>query len=157
LIDFVDLSEGESLDVLKMRNHSKVRKWMYSQTEIAMIEHFQFIQNLIADKSNQYFLVKQDQKNIGVIYFNHIDPTNDSAFFGIYANLFEPVVGAGRLLEELSLFYAGRILKLKQLNLEVFSTNERAVNLYEKYGFKELGRHQKKGFEILSMSKQLEN
>ena len=155
LIDFVDLTDDELLRVLKMRNHPEVRKWMYTQDEIVDEQHFQFIQKLTDDSKNQYLMVKQNENVIGVIYFNQIDLEKQTAVFGLYANLFDPIPGVGRLLEELSLFYAQNILKLKVLNLEVIVDNLPVINLHRKYGFFETGRTQKNGFDILSMTKEI--
>ena len=155
LVNFIDASIEDLLFVLKIRNHPDVRKWMYTKDEIQQDSHLKFIQNLSDDKLNKYILVKQSGKLIGVIYFNQIDFEKQMAWFGLYANLIEPLNGVGSLLQELSLFYAQKILELKVLNLEVISENCRAINLYKKYGFIETGYLQKNGFEVLSMTKEL--
>lgn len=155
LIDFVDLSYDERLMILEMRNHPKVREWMYTQDKIQPEQHFGFIESLIDNKQNQYLAVKQNEKLVGVVYFNQIDLEEKTAYFGLYANLFEPVRGVGRLLEKLSIFYAKNILRLKALNLEVFAKNKPVSNLHNKYGFIETERLQKNGVEVISMSKSL--
>ena len=155
LIDFVDLTDDELLSVLKMRNHPEVRKWMYTQDEIQEEQHFQFVQKLVEDRTNQYLMVTQNENIIGVIYFNQIDFDKKVALFGLYANLFNQLKGAGRLLVEVSLFYAQNILKLRVLSLEVMTDNLRAITLYRKNGFVETGRIQNSSFEVLSMTKDL--
>lgn len=156
LIDFVDLSYDEHLMILDMRNHPRVREWMYTQDEIPIANHLQFIQNLHGDNKNQYLMVKKGEKVVGVIYFNQIDFDNKTSEFGIYANMLKPTAGAGSFLEELSLFYAKNILKVDSLTLEVMKRNQRAINLYKKYGFEEVSTSRVKGYEVISMRKILE-
>jgi len=43
------------------------------------------------------------------------------------------------VLEEVCIKYVFDLLRLNKLKLEVFSDNLRAINLYEKYNFKEVG------------------
>lgn len=157
LVDFVDLSVEECLMVLKMRNYPDVRAWMYTQDEIQLEQHFQFIQNLIGDKSNQYFGVKRESQIVGVISFNQINYEKKSADFGVYANFFDASSGKGKFLTELSVLYAKKILKLRELNLEVIESNRKAVNLYRNYGFSETAQLQKHGFNVIAMTKQLGN
>jgi UDP-4-amino-4,6-dideoxy-N-acetyl-beta-L-altrosamine N-acetyltransferase len=155
LIDFVDLTNNELLDVLEMRNNLEVRKWMYTQDEISQEQHFSFIRKLTDDTKNQYFMVKQEKAILGVIYFNNINFEKQTAVFGLYANLFYSKLGVGKLLLELVQFYTKMILRINRLKLEVIAKNAKAVNLYSKYGFIESGRFQKNGFEVLSMEKEL--
>lgn len=138
-----------------MRNHPEVRKWMYTQDEISQEQHFSFIRKLTDDTANQYFMVKQDKAILGVINFNNIDFEKQTAVFGLYANLIASNPGVGKFLLELVKFYTKMILRIKRLKLEVIAENVKAVHLYRKYGFIESGKFQKKGFEVLSMEKEL--
>lgn len=45
----------------------------------------------------------------------------------------------GSLLLEVTLDFAENVAKLDIVSLEVRSDNERAIHLYEKYGFKKIG------------------
>ena len=155
LINFTEASKDDLLYGLKMRNHPNVRRWMYTQEEIRQESHLDFVENLFNDARNQYLLVKQKEKIIGVIYFNQIDYENQEAAFGLYVNLFKPLKGGGRLLQELILLYAQDFLKLKTLYLEVMADNLRAISLYNDYGFIETRRIQKFGSEVLIMTKSL--
>jgi len=138
LIDFVDMNLEEISMILKWRNHINIRKWMYNQNSIDLDSHLSFINSLLLDTVKQYLIVKKDENYIGVVDFTNIDYKNKECYFGLYANPFEKMAGVGRILEEVSIKYIFNMLKLNKLKLEVFKENEKAKNLYKKYGFKEI-------------------
>jgi UDP-4-amino-4,6-dideoxy-N-acetyl-beta-L-altrosamine N-acetyltransferase len=155
LINFTDLTADESKLVLAMRNHPDVRKWMYNNQEIETEEHLNFIESLREDGNKQYFLVKQHEKVIGTINFTQIDKHTKSAYFGLYANVMESLPGMGRILEEVSIYYAFECLNLNLLRLEVFTENKQVINLHRKYGFEVVEETKVNKREIVCMQKKL--
>ena len=139
LIDFVDMTLSEKQMVLSWRNDESIKKWMYNKDDISIENHLKYIASLESSKAKQYMIVKKDDKYIGVIDFINIDYENKTTDFGLYANPFEKIAGVGRILEECCIKYAFDILKLDKIKLEVFEDNEKAINLYKKYKFKESG------------------
>ncbi len=157
LIDFVDLSDKQKNIILDMRNHSEVRRWMYNSNLISNKEHLKFIDTLNGKKSKKYFLVTKDKKNIGVIYFTNINMDIKESEFGLYANFFEKIPGAGIMLIEGCLEYAFNNHKLKTLKLEVFNDNEKAISLYNKFNFKQTCKKIVNDHEIICMELNNEN
>jgi UDP-4-amino-4,6-dideoxy-N-acetyl-beta-L-altrosamine N-acetyltransferase len=133
--------------VLGWRNHPKVREWMLHQNEISLDEHLCFIESLKSRADKCYFLVKQENKYIGVIDFTDI--TEESAELGIYAN--PDIHGVGGVLMEVLIDYAFTTLKVKKLVANVFSDNVRAKHLYEKFDFTEIERSHYSGREMIIM------
>ena len=125
--------------VLGWRNHENIKKWMYLQDKISADTHFGFINELQFSKFQQYMVVKKDNNYIGVVDFTKIDDTNKECNFGLYANPFEKIAGIGQILGEVCLKYILDLLNLNKIKLEVFSDNIRALNLYKKYNFKNVG------------------
>jgi UDP-2,4-diacetamido-2,4,6-trideoxy-beta-L-altropyranose hydrolase/UDP-4-amino-4,6-dideoxy-N-acetyl-beta-L-altrosamine N-acetyltransferase len=150
LCNYVNLNEHDKLLVLNMRNHSQVRKWMYSQDNISKKDHFIFIKSLESDIDRCYFLIKQKGIIIGAVNFANIR-SNKPAIFGFYANPFEQILGAGRILELTSLHFIFRELNLCKLTLEVFSDNKQVVNLHKKFGFEIVCEKNKNGKKVLCM------
>jgi len=150
LCNYINLNENEKLQVLKMRNHSEVRKWMYIQDSISNIEHFNFIRSLEGDVDRRCFLIKQKEIIIGSVNFANIRG-NKPAIFGFYANPFEQILGAGRILELTSLHFIFRELNLSKLTLEVFSDNKQVVNLHKKFGFEIVSEKNKNGKKVFCM------
>ena len=140
LIDFVDLTFDEKLMALDWRNSDNIRKWMYSQNEISIDNHIDFIDGLLFSKNSQYMVVKRNNEFLGVVYFTKIDFVKKQCYFGLYSNPFNKIVGVGGIIEEACLKYIFDLLKLKKIKLEVFSNNSRAINLYEKFNFKKIGQ-----------------
>lgn len=155
LINFIDLTENEKEMVLNWRNNEDIKKWMYTQDDITINEHLNFINNLVGNISKQYFVVKSNDEYIGVVDFTDI--SKDETYFGLYSNPESKVTGVGRLLEEICLDYAFKTLKVKKLKLEVFSENIRVRNLHKKYKFKETSTKIVNGKEVTCMELNNEN
>ena len=65
LINFIDLIYDEKKMVLEWRNNQNIKKWMYTQDDINLESHLNFIDSLKNSKDKLYFLVKKD--NIYII------------------------------------------------------------------------------------------
>ena len=134
LINFIDLNYEEKNMVLEWRNRLDIQKMMYSQSDIPLEKHLEFIDSLRVITDKLYFLVKKDNINIGVIYFTQIK-SNESLHMGIYAN--PNLKGYGKVLLETIIYFSFEILKVVKIYSEVYFENEKAYLLYKSYGFKE--------------------
>ncbi len=153
LIHFIELSNDEKKMVLKWRNHSNVKKWMYNTENILLENHLNFIKTLANQKDKIYFLVKSHQKYIGVIDFTNI--TSIDCEFGLYTNI--AFKGYGKLLLTTIIEYAFNALHLQKLKAEVFVKNERAISLYKKYDFSAITKKIVNNREVLCMELKNEN
>ncbi len=136
LINFVDLSKDEKIEVLSWRNHSSIRRWMFNKEPISAEDHFCFIDLLKKKKDKLYFAVKVYGKFIGVIDFTNIDPNNSKVEIGLYAK--PTLKGVGDLLMQKIFEYAFGNLKVKKLVAKVFEDNLSAIELYKRFGFKQI-------------------
>ncbi|MCT7470433.1 UDP-4-amino-4,6-dideoxy-N-acetyl-beta-L-altrosamine N-acetyltransferase [Aliarcobacter cryaerophilus] len=134
LINFIDLSQEEKRMILEWRNKIDIQKWMYTQNDISLEDHLDFIDSLKTIKDKLYFLVKKDNIYIGVIDFTQIKP-NESLHMGIYTN--PDLKGYGKILLETIIYFSFEILKVVKIYSEVYFENEKAYLLYKSYGFKE--------------------
>ena len=57
LINFTDLLLEEKKMILEWRNHQAIRKWMYNQEAISLVEHLNYIKSLSFKKDRLYFMV----------------------------------------------------------------------------------------------------
>jgi len=149
LLNFTQLDYGDKVMVLGWRNHETIRKWMFNQKEIELDNHLNYIDTLATKKDRIYFLVKVDNKAIGVIDFTNIDA--DEADIGLYAK--PNLRGMGSKLMESIINYGFNILKVKTLKAEVFEENNSGIKLYKKFAFQEV---RKKG-NIIVMELKNEN
>ena len=157
LINFTDLSNDEKKMVLEWRNNQNIKKWMYTQDDINLESHLNFIDSLNNSKDKLYFLVKKEDENIGVIYFTQIEP-NESLHIGIYSN--PHLKGYGKILLETIIYFSFEILKVEKIFSEVYFENERAYILYKRYNFIEIGKKSLNNRKIIIMelySKDLNN
>ena len=153
LINFVDLSIKEKKMVLSWRNHPDIKKWMYTDSDISLENHLNFIDSLKDRKDKLYFLVKKDDEYIGVINFTDIKA--ESLEMGIYSR--PSAKGLGSILLETIIEYAFDTLKVKRIFAELFSENSKAYNLYKKYGFNEIGKNNINNKEVIRLELKNEN
>jgi UDP-4-amino-4,6-dideoxy-N-acetyl-beta-L-altrosamine N-acetyltransferase len=83
------------------------------------------------------------------------DITTTSAEIGIYAN--PDMRSVGTLLMDALIRYAFNTLKLTKLIANVFSNNEKAKRLYQKFDFKETTRITYKEREMICMERNNDN
>lgn len=136
-VNFTELSHKEALEILSWRNHSTIRKWMYTQDVISEKQHFAFIDSLKSSHTKEYFVLEDEGKKISVIDFTNI--TAESCEFGLYVNPFESSKGDGTKSMQEICNYAFSVLKVEVLQAEVFAHNEKAIDLYKKFHFKKVG------------------
>ena len=148
LMNFTELTLEQKEMVLIWRNSSEIRKWMYSQEEIELNDHLNFIESLKSRKDKLYFLVKKDKEYIGVIDFTEIIE-EESLHMGIYTN--PNIKGNGKILLNKIIDYSFDNLKVKKIYSEVFSQNNKAYELYEKYNFKDISKKTINNKEVICM------
>ena len=148
LMNFTELTLEQKEMVLIWRNSSEIRKWMYSQEEIELNDHLNFIESLKSRKDKLYFLVKKDKEYIGVIDFTEIIE-EESLHMGIYTN--PNIKGNGKILLNKIIEYSFDNLKVKKIYSEVFSQNNKAYELYEKYNFKDISKKTINDKEVICM------
>ena len=143
--------------ILEWRNRLDIQKWMYTQNDISLEDHLDFIDSLKTIKDKLYFLVKKDDIYIGVINFTQIKQ-NESLHMGVYTN--PNLKGYGKILLETIINFSFEILKVEKIFSEVYFENERAYILYKRYNFIEIGKKSLNNRKIIIMelySKDLNN
>ncbi len=154
LLNFIDLKLEEKEMILKWRNHSEIRKWMYNQDEIKLKEHLSFIDSLKSRKDKLYFLVKKEDEFIGVIDFTQL-VEKTSVHMGIYSN--PNIKGNGKILLNKIINYSFNNLKVKRIFSEVFAENDKAHNLYKKFNFKDISEKIVNNKKVICMELENEN
>jgi RimJ/RimL family protein N-acetyltransferase len=101
-----------------------------------------WIKEYVKEQTNIFDIVKNaDDKPIGRILLFGVNHVNRSANIGLFiGEKDEQGKGYGREAMELLLDYGFNLLNLHSIMLGVFSFNKKAINLYKKMGFKEIGR-----------------
>ena len=153
LINFTQLSKAELCTILKWRNHSSVRKWSLSRAKISHQRHFQFVQQLKLNPTNQFWLATRNDEAIGVSSLTTI--THNQGTIGIYINPDLQHQGLGTELLAFFLQHLTRQYPRLRLKITVFAQNIPAVKLYQKFGFHQaaLQKIPRRGV-ILSMNRE---
>lgn len=138
LINFIDLTLKEKKIILKWRNSSNIKQWMYDNNDISLDNHLEFIRKLQYSTDKLYFLVKSIDKYIGVVDFTNINNKNKSSEIGLYANI--ELKGIGDILLNSICEYAFSGLQLNYLIVEVFVDNNKAISLYKRFNFKKINQ-----------------
>ena len=130
-IPYSSLSDKQKISILKWRNDNRTRKWMKNQKVISEKEHLDFIDTLFSNKKKHYWLVFDNDLEIGAINLKRID--NITVEGGVFKNpdVTKPV---GRELMR-SLEKEAKKLGYSSVLLEVRKENRRAINLYLKIGY----------------------
>ncbi len=153
LCNFIDLTLDEKEMILSWRNNPITKKWMYSQENITLENHLNFINNLNNQKDKLYFLIKNNKEYIGVIDFTNI--TDDSVHMGIYSN--PTIKGIGKILLDEIISYSFNVLMVQKIYAEVFLANNKAYSFYKQNDFIEINKRVVNNKEVICMELKNEN
>lgn len=129
--------------LLEWRNNPDNRKYFREYKETNLEDQINWYENvMMKDSTWHHFIVKPIDnpiKNIGVVLLNHIHPIYRTGEFGI--TLGDPEYrgkGYGKDMLITLIKYGFDQLNLNRIWCEVYSNNE-AIDLYRKIGFKDEG------------------
>lgn len=139
-IELVNLKEVDhdlQLEVRNWRNADHVARYF----QIPYIDdetHKNWLTTLNKEMpKNIAFLIKVNDEFIGLTYFSNIDYISNNTDWGIYIYKNDVRgIGVGKAVIKLSIDYARFFLNVRMINLEVLKSNQNAIELYKKNGFK---------------------
>ena len=132
----------QQLKVRDIRNQIGVRSNMFTDHEIGLNEHLNWISKLKSEKKQMVFAVLNSQQNpIGAVSIRMLDTFHKKADWALYldGNEKKYEMGVAPTLEYNFIEYVFNILKLEKLNCEVIENNEAVVRLHKKFSFIEEG------------------
>jgi len=129
----IDTNDNER--ILLWRNSEKVRINMYTDHVISQLEHSNWFNNALIDKSAVYLIFSHEERPIGFISFTNINSYHSRCHWAFYMGENDAPIGAGSAMEFFALDYAFLTLKIRKLCCEVFTFNTSVVKLHEKFGF----------------------
>lgn len=139
LKNFIECDAETLYEVFLWRNHTSVRLTSINQNEFNIEEHLKFIDILSKDKTKLYFVVTNNNINIGVINFVNITKVN--AYVGYYKNPYIKMHGVGKVLIRTAIDYAYNHLKLEEVYMEVLYNNRISIYCIMQQGFQEIERN----------------
>jgi UDP-4-amino-4,6-dideoxy-N-acetyl-beta-L-altrosamine N-acetyltransferase len=139
LNNITNCSSEESKKIRKIRNEENIRKYMYTEHEITLTEHVNYINKLKTDKKQIVFCVLKNKiEPVGVVSINSIDYLHRKTDWAFYLTSNERT-GLGAVLEYYIINFIFSKLEMEKVNCEVIETNNTVVELHKKFFFEEEG------------------
>ena len=115
------------------RNKARIRNNMLSNTEITIDQQVKWFADLENDQSRKYFVLFQNMKPIGMLYFSEIN--DKSCHWGCYIGEETIWPGSGLILEVAALDFAFNYFAVNSLIAEVLEFNFGAINMLKFFGY----------------------
>lgn len=124
-------------------NNKEVAMYIYADRKVNSVESEKaWLENMLKNQEQSFAIVDIDNDkligNCSFVKMNNIDQTATIGIFIGDSNYHSK--GYGHEALKLLLNYGFNTLNLNNIDLDVLSFNERAINCYKKVGFKEYGR-----------------
>lgn len=123
--------------VLAWRNHSEVRRYMYTQHEITLDEHRLWFERTRQDPCKHLLIFEVDSQALGFVSFSELK-SGGVADWGFYVAPDAPK-GCGRELGCAALDHAFNDIKLHKVCGQALAFNERSIHFHQSLGFQQEG------------------
>jgi UDP-4-amino-4,6-dideoxy-N-acetyl-beta-L-altrosamine N-acetyltransferase len=131
------MHEADLEMVLAWRNHPEVRRYMYTQHEIALDEHRRWFEHCAGNPSKHLLVFELAGLASGFVSFTQIEG-GKIADWGFYTMPDAPR-GCGRLLGQAALQHAFSALGLHKVCGQALAYNERSIGFHRRLGFEQEG------------------
>lgn len=142
-----------TLRKLRLADAANMLDWMNDQNVVRFLnisddnKTLISIQNFIEMSQNQsvnahFAISNETQDYLGTISLKNINLKDKHAEFAIVIPSHNQGLGYGSIALNLILKYAKEELSLHKIYLNVLDTNQAAIHIYEKFGFKQCGNFQ---------------
>lgn len=132
------LTAGDLPALLAWRNHPAVRKFMFTQHEITMTEHWNWFAEAIKQSSRRLMVAEDNHGLIGFFQLSH-SGFGEVADWGFYVNP-DGLTGSGMRLGISALNYAFNELGLHKVCGQAIITNLASIAFHKKLGFEQEGQ-----------------
>ena len=137
VVNYVDCSHQQHLEILALRNRDDVRQWMVNPEVIPEENHFRFVESLRGNPNRLYYAVYQDGTLVGT--YNLTNEGDGVWERGIISNPDTREKGKTEQWERQILRGLPR-LGIKALSAKVKEDNGRSLRYHEKLGYKKTGK-----------------
>lgn len=148
IINYVDCTHEQNLEILNLRNMDDVRKWMVNPDIILEENHFKFVVSLKGNPNRLYFAIYRDGLLVGT--YNLTKEDEGVWERGIIAN---PITQGRGETEK----WERQILAdlpshgIKAVTAKVKQNNPRSIRYHEKLGYQEQSRDNEYIYYILRL------
>lgn len=128
------MKESDLTTVLNWRNHSDVRKYMYSTKQIKINEHLDWYAKESQNPAVHLLIYEKDEQPMGFVNISH-KRFPKIAEWGFYLDPNGGVRGSGMELGNLAIDFTFKNLKMHKLCGQAIAFNSRSITFHEKLGF----------------------
>jgi UDP-4-amino-4,6-dideoxy-N-acetyl-beta-L-altrosamine N-acetyltransferase len=144
MISLRDIKATDKEKLRNWRNKPDVSKYLYNDHHISTEEHDKWFQGISVDPTRQYWIIRCDEKDVGVVYLYDIDHKNKRCYWAFYvADPDTRGKGIGSFVEYSILKRVFDDLGMENLCAEVLAFNEPVTNMHKSFGFVEEGHFRK--------------
>ena len=136
VINYVDCTKEQNLDILALRNRDDVRSWMVNPEVIPEENHFKFVESLKGNPNRLYYAIYKNGVLVGT--YNLSNEGEGIWERGIIAN--PSTQGTGQTENWERLILSSLPLEIKAISAKVKQDNLRSIKYHEKLGYKEQSR-----------------
>jgi UDP-4-amino-4,6-dideoxy-N-acetyl-beta-L-altrosamine N-acetyltransferase len=122
------------------RNLAEVARYMYTDHYITAGEHEEWLEGVLKDPKRLYWIITNDQEDVGLAYIYNIDRQHKSCCWGFY--IASPRLrgrGLGSFVEYSILRCVFEDLNFNRLCCEVIASNQSAIQIHKRFGFVQEG------------------
>ena len=133
---------NDTANIIRWRNSDIVRSMFIDRTLLTQETHNEWLNTFVSTGKVVQMIISLSSTghDIGSIFLKDIDPIHHKAEFGIFiGEKTELGKGYGLSATKQIITYGFSKLKLHKIYLRVLKTNESAIRMYEKAGFKKIG------------------
>lgn len=147
VINYVDCTKEQNLDILALRNRDDVRSWMVNPEVIPEENHFKFVESLKGNPNRLYYAIYKNGVLMGT--YNLTNEGDGVWERGIIAN--PTTQGTGQTEKWERQILNSLPSEIKAVSAKVKQDNLRSIKYHEKLGYKEQSRDNEYNYYILRL------
>lgn len=147
VINYVDCTREQNLDILALRNRDDVRSWMVNPEVIPEENHFKFVESLKGNPNRLYYAVYKNGVLLGT--YNLTNEGEGVWERGIIAN--PSTQGTGQTEKWERQILSSLPYEIKAVSAKVKQDNLRSIKYHEKLGYKEQSRDDEYIYYVLRL------
>lgn len=139
-IKLVDVKEEDLEQIRIWRNSKEVSQYMYTSDEISSDQQKKWFDKIKSDASQKYWLIEYNGTKLGLVSIYNIKENFKHCSWAFYlGNTEVRGAGIGSKVEYTILNYVFETMQFNKLMCEVFTFNEKVIQMHKKFGFKQEG------------------
>lgn len=147
VINYVNCTREQNLDILALRNRDDVRSWMVNPEVIPEENHFKFVESLKGNPNRLYYAIYKNGVLVGT--YNLTNEGEGVWERGIIAN--PSTQGTGQTEKWERQILSSLPYEIKAISAKVKQDNLRSTKYHEKLGYKEQSRDNEYIYYILRL------